>query len=335
MNVKNEILKLDSLEIGYLWGRKKKILLSPLTATASKGEMISVIGMNGIGKSTLLRTLAGIQRQLGGAVFYGDKELREFTPAELARVTGYISTEPVKAGNMTVYDLVSLGRYPHTNWLGTLGDEDQAIIFNAMEKTSVVSFSGRYLAEMSDGERQKAMIARLVAQDTDVMLMDEPTSFLDVRNRFDILHLLYRLTREEGRTVIFTTHDLDMAIRHSDKIWLILETGLLEGAPEDLILSGHFDNLFKSSSVHFNSVSGSYSFKNENRGAVYIEGSETYRHWTEEALKRAGYSISSERIFPVIEISGNKKWTVSTSESVKEYFSIYEMIIGLTGSGYL
>jgi iron complex transport system ATP-binding protein len=331
----SQILKLESLEIGYSSGKKKRVLLSPLSATASKGEMISVIGMNGIGKSTLLRTLAGVQKQLGGAVFYGEKEIGEFAPPELARITGYISTEPVRTGNMTVYDLVSLGRYPHTNWIGTISDEDEKMILSAMEKTSVLSFSGRYLTEMSDGERQKAMIARLVAQNTDIMLMDEPTSFLDVRNRFDVLHLLYRLTREEDKTIIFTTHDLDMAIRHSDKIWLILQSGMVEGAPEDLIMSGHFENLFGSSSVHFNSENGSYTFKNESRGTVYVEGAETYRHWTEEALKRAGYSISPDRIFPSIKISESKKWTIILSGSETEYSSIYDMIAGLSGAGYL
>jgi iron complex transport system ATP-binding protein len=235
----------------------------------------------------------------------------------------------VKIGNMTVFDLVSLGRYPHTNWLGTISEDDESIIISAMEKTSVVSFSARFLTEMSDGERQKAMIARLIAQNTDIMLMDEPTAFLDVRNRYDVLHLLYKLTREEGKTIIFTTHDLDMAIRHSDKIWLILESGLIEGAPEDLIINGHFDNLFESISVHFNHESGSYTFKNESRGAVYIEGPDKYRHWTEEALKRAGYTISADRILPEIEISNSQKWTVITPGSRKEYSSIYEMIAGL------
>jgi iron complex transport system ATP-binding protein len=336
MKGNSQILKLDSLEIGYVSGRKKRALLSPLTATASKGEMISIIGMNGIGKSTLLRTLAGVQKQLGGSVFYGEREIREFAPTELARIAGYISTEPVKTGNMTVYDLVSLGRYPYTNWIGTTSEEDKQMIYKAMEKTAVMSFSQRYLTEMSDGERQKAMIARLVAQDTDIMLMDEPTSFLDVRNRFDVLHLLYRLTREESKTIIFTTHDLDMAIRHSDKIWLILGSGLVEGAPEDLIMNGHFDNLFgRSSSVHFNPENGSYTFKNESRGAVHVEGSEAYRHWTEEALKRAGYDISAGRVFPLIKISENKKWTIITSGSKIEYASIYDMIAGLSGAGYL
>lgn len=335
MTGQSKILKLDSLEIGYTSGWKKKVLLSPLTATASKGEMISVIGMNGIGKSTLLRTLSGIQKALGGTVFYGKKEIREFTPAGLARIAGYISTESIKIGNMTVYDLVSLGRYPHTNWMGIISDEDKRKIFNALEKTSILSFSERYLSEMSDGERQKAMIARLVAQDTDIMLMDEPTSFLDVRNRFDVLHLLYRLTREESKTVIFTTHDLEMAIRHSDKIWLILKSGLIEGAPEDLIMNGYFDNLFESSSVQFNAKSGSFTFRNESRGEVFIEGSQSYKHWTEEALKRAGYTISSDKKYPLIKISESKTWTIFTSDSQKGYLSIYDLISGLSGSNYL
>lgn len=319
-----KILVLESLDIGFSAGRKN-IILPPLSGSALKGELIAVIGRNGVGKSTLLRTLAGIQEPLGGQIFYNDREKKEFSGNELARTVGYISTEPVKVSNMTVYDLVSLGRFPYTGWLGTLSSEDHKITDDAMEKASVSAFSGRFLAEMSDGERQKAMIARLLAQDTGIMLMDEPTAFLDIRSKFDILHLLHQLCHRSGRTIIFTTHDLDMALKHSDKIWLMLGTGLREGAPEDLMLEGQFDHLFESSSVKFDSETGTYLFRDQTRGAVYISGEGRMRHWTGEAIRRAGFSVSGKVTEPYIELEEGK-WKIKAGNDSKECYSVYELI---------
>ena len=224
----HNILFLDSLEIGYLSGKKNCLLLPPISASSAGGELIAVIGRNGIGKSTLLRTLAGLQAPLGGDIKINGKSIRDYSRLELAKRIGYISTEVVRVSNMSVSDLVSLGRFPHTNWLGTTGHEDHLSVENSIERTGLTDLRDRNISEISDGERQKAMIARVLAQDTDFMIMDEPTAFLDIAGKYGIVSLLIKLAAD-GKTILFSTHDFSIALNHADKIWLLLDDRLVEG----------------------------------------------------------------------------------------------------------
>jgi iron complex transport system ATP-binding protein len=327
-NIEKEILSVDSLKIGYVTGTRKTILLPPLNATAKEGELIAIIGRNGIGKSTLLRTLAGIQISLGGEILYSGKNIRDYTRNELALKVGYISTEQVKVSNMSVYDLVSIGRYPHTNWFGRINPNDHMIVMDAIKMTSMTEFCHKNISELSDGERQKAMIARILAQDAGLMIMDEPTAFLDIGSKYEILHLMHQLTRNSGKTIIFSTHDMQSAVSQSDKIWLILDNELKDGAPEDLMIEGAFDHLFESSHVQFNSGDGSFSFCGADMGNFYVEGRGMIKHWTEEALKREGYVIVKEITDPYIKVSvsGKKIWTLISGDSTTEFFSVYELM---------
>lgn len=330
-NSPEEILSLDSLRIGYFSGKTENVLLPPLNAHARKGELIAVIGRNGIGKSTLLRTLTGLQKPLGGNIFYNGRNIREYSRLELAQEVGYISTEIVRVSNMSVYDLVSLGRFPHTNWIGKIEDEDNLAIKDAIEKTSMTHLSGKFISELSDGERQKAMIARILAQDSGIMVMDEPTAFLDIAGKYEIFRLLHTLSIRNNKTIIYSTHDLQMAISQSDKIWLILEDNLVEGAPEDLMLSSAFDHLFNSSSVLFNSSDGSFSFRSEDRRSIFISGEGSKRYWTEKSINRAGYKVSSEETKPYIIIPSDtdEMWQLIAPDSTKKYNSLYELIAAL------
>ncbi len=323
-----KILTVDSLEIGYTTGKKKKVLLPPLSASASEGELISIIGRNGIGKSTLLRTLAGLQHNLGGDIYYFGKKLSDYSRGDLALKVGYISTEPVRVANMSVYDLVSIGRFPYTNWIGKIDSSDHRIIMDSLEMTSMTSLRHKYISELSDGERQKAMIARILAQDTALMIMDEPTAFLDIGSKYEILHLMHQLTRKSGKTIIFSTHDLQSAVSQSDKIWLILEDKLKEGAPEDLMIEGAFDHLFESSHIKFNSADGSFSFKGAERVGFFVDGKGFVKHWTEEALKREGFKVVKEKTSPFITLSssGKRIWTLEYGNSSVEFFSVYDLI---------
>jgi len=304
------------------------VLLPPLSASACKGELIAIIGRNGIGKSTLLRALAGLQQNLGGDIFYFGKNINDYSRSDLALKVGYISTENVRVANMSVYDLVSIGRFPYTNWIGKIEAADHRIIMDSLELTSMSSFRGKYISELSDGERQKVMIARILAQDTVLMIMDEPTAFLDIGSKYEILHLMHQLTRKSGKTIIFSTHDLQSAVSQSDKIWLLLDDQLKEGAPEDLMIEGAFDHLFESSHIMFNSADGSFSFKGAERVAFYVEGKGLVKHWTEEALKREGFKVVKEMTSPFIKLSsaGKRSWTLEYGESSIEFFSVYELI---------
>lgn len=323
-----KILSLDSLKIGYVSGKHKKELLPPLNASANKGELIAVIGRNGIGKSTLLRTLTGLQPALEGNIFYDGKDISEYSRTDIAQKVGYISTEIVKVSNMSVYDLVALGRFPYTNWIGRIDTENNEIIMDAIESTGMVSLRNRFISELSDGERQRAMIARILAQDTGIMIMDEPTAFLDIGSKYEILHLMHILTQKSKKTIIFSTHDLHAAISQSDKIWLILENSLKEGAPEDLMIDGAFDHLFDSSPVQFNSENGTFSFRSEEKGAIYIKGEGIKRHWTEKAINRAGFSVSQTKTIPyiIIPFQNCSRWQLSTLSHPVEFDSIYKLV---------
>jgi iron complex transport system ATP-binding protein len=202
---------------------------------------------------------------------------------------------------------------------------------DAIEKTSMVSLCNKFVSELSDGERQKAMIARLLAQDTDIMIMDEPTAFLDIASKYEILNLLRMLSQKSAKTIIFSTHDMHMAVSQSDKIWLILSDRLKEGAPEDLMIEGAFDHLFDSSSVLFNSEDGTFSFRGEEKGSIYIEGEGVHGHWTREAINRAGYRVSESKTNPYIRVTAENgnSWQIIAQNATYEFHSIYEMICSL------
>lgn len=333
----DKILSLDSLRIGYAGGRKENLLLAPLTASARRGEMIAVIGKNGIGKSTLLRTLAGLQPALGGDIIYSGKSISEYSRTDLAMKIGYISTEIVKVSNMRVYDLVALGRFPYTNWFGKIDKRNHDIITDSIEKTGISSLSWRFISELSDGERQKAMIARILAQDTGILVMDEPTAFLDIGSKFEILHLMHLLSQINGKTIIFSTHDLNVAMSQADKIWLIVDNHMLEGAPEDLMLQGAFDNLFDSSAVRYNSEQGTYSFNSENKGKINLSGEGIMLHYTRKALNRAGYSVSVGEIQPYVRLPSGicKNWQLIRDDSVQEFQSLYDFVTWLSAESTL
>jgi iron complex transport system ATP-binding protein len=321
------IILLDSLRIGYSSGKKITEIIQPVKASSRGSELIAVIGRNGIGKSTLLRTLTGLQEALGGRILLHDKNLSEYSRMDLARRVGYISTEIVRASNMTVFDLVSLGRYPHTNWLGKIDSESYLAIESSLQKTGLNDFRNRNISELSDGERQKAMIARVLAQNTEIMIMDEPTAFLDISSKYEIINLMLELTAE-GKTIVFSTHDFDIALNQTDKIWLMLNSGILEGAPEDLVLDGSFDHLFDSEIIGFNSNDGSFTFTKKPRKEICISGEGIIRKWTEHALERAGYSITDndKDLRIIIPENKNRKWVLIKKESTGHFNSIYELI---------
>jgi iron complex transport system ATP-binding protein len=322
-----KVIELDCLKIGYPSGNRSDPILPPLSAISSGGELIAVIGRNGIGKSTMLRTIAGLQPSLGGEVLISGKTISGYSRMELARKIGYISTEVIKVNNMSVFDLVALGRFPHTNWLGNLVQEDRLAIETSITRTGLSALRNRNILEISDGERQKAMIARVLAQDTDLMIMDEPTAFLDIASKYEIIRLMLELTRD-GKTIIFSTHDFNIAVNQADKIWLMSDNRLIEGAPEDLVLRGEFEHLFDSSIVQFSKTDGGFSFQHESRGSVSVKGEGIMLKWTERALLRAGYTLSdslSELTVRVPSKTG-EEWLLISDSSSTAFRTIYDLI---------
>jgi len=320
-----EILNIESLSIGFINGRETCHLLPPITAGAGSGELVAIIGINGIGKSTLLSTLVRLQPSIGGKIEIDGTVTGNMSGNEFARNVGYVSTEPVTASNMTVTDLVALGRYPHTNWFGRIEPGDRNVINDAIEKAGLLSLRDRYVSSLSDGERQRAMIARVLAQDTRILIMDEPTAFLDVNSKYEIIHLLRELTRKRDKTIIFSTHDLQAALSQADRIWLMLKDGLREGAPEDLMLDDAFDLLFEKSFVKFDSRHGSFVMNTSAMGKVSLEGKGKEKYWTSRALLRAGFIIDEEYGKTVVKVLPGRRWTIDSGDNHFECTSIYKL----------
>ncbi|WP_316929605.1 ABC transporter ATP-binding protein [Arenibacter certesii] len=223
-----------------------------------KGELAAIIGVNGIGKSTLLRTLGKVQPKISGTIQLNNIPLEKLTDLNLATQISVVLTEPIASKNLTVWELVSLGRQPYTNWIGTLSDVDKEKIKSALEIVDLTPLKYKKCYELSDGQLQKVMIARALAQDTFIILMDEPTSHLDLYHKVQILKLLQDIAHKTKKTILFTTHEIEIAIQLCDKI-LILEQGKSAfGEPCELIRNRNFENLFPSDTITFDSSTGAF-----------------------------------------------------------------------------
>lgn len=291
--MKAAILEMRSLSIGYA-GRKRTghVVAGPLEAALRAGEFVCLLGPNGAGKSTLLQTLTGIRPPLCGSVLFENRPLGTFSARELARRMSVVLTQRVAAGMMPVDKLVALGRHPYTDWAGRLSTRDREAVTRAIEDAGVGPLAHRPFCELSDGEKQKVMIARALAQEPQVMILDEPTAFLDLPRRVELMHLLRRLAQDGGRAVLMSTHELDLALRCADRLWLLPSGApLMEGTPEDLVLRGAFSSVFTTALVSFDPATGAFHAAAHSRGAVSLGGEGIARVWTSRALERAGYEI--------------------------------------------
>ena len=261
MKENNAILTTHDLAVGYRNGKQQVTLLSGLDLVMEKGKLVALLGQNGAGKSTLLRALTCDERPLSGAIEVNGKDLLTMSQKDRSRLIGLVSTERIQAGALTVRELVGLGRQPHTGFLGRLDDEDRAIIQQAMADSGIISKADEYMASLSDGERQKAMIARALAQQTPIIILDEPTAFLDVASRIETMRLLQTLAHERGKAVLLSSHDISQSLMLADELWLITtDRQVLTGTPSKLVADGAMDRLFENRSIHFNDKILDYSF---------------------------------------------------------------------------
>ena len=329
MLTKSIIAETSGLAIGYPARRgSTNIVMKDLTLQACKGELVALIGRNGTGKSTLLRTLVGLQPAISGKIKLQGTELNAIGPSLLPRVVSFTSTEPMAIRNIKVRDVIALGRFPFTNWIGTLTMEDEEAVSRALEATGLSELAGRSIDNISDGERQRTLIARSLAQDTGLLVMDEPTAFLDLPARYTIVSLLRQLTRERDKCVIYSTHDLDTAINEADRIWLMTGDGIAEGAPEDLILNGDVARAFESPLLSFSSSDGTFSFIRGRQTAIALEGKGLEVRMTEKALGRCGYRTDPEAPVKVsVNVtSGKTEWIVSAGMNTVKYYSLYDLL---------
>lgn len=289
------IIQAEHLTIGYRQGKRgNKEIHSDLSFSLFKGELTCLLGPNGAGKSTLLRTISGSQKALDGALYLNGKEMTAYREKEIAGLIGLVLTDRTMAGGLTVFELVALGRHPHTGFWGQLKEHDHKVVCEALESVGIADKASHYVSELSDGERQKVMIAKALAQECPVLLLDEPTAFLDVVSRIEIMNLLRELAVKRHKTILLSTHDLEQALLLGDKLWLLSkDNGLLCGTTEDLIFSGSVDRFFSRGKIVFDPMRGSFRPESPTGYDVFVEASDEFVVWTTNLLMRNGCGITN------------------------------------------
>ncbi|MCK5823630.1 MAG: ABC transporter ATP-binding protein [Bacteroidales bacterium] len=324
------VININHLDVGYSFSKRKNITIhSDINLSSYEGELTVLIGKNGVGKSTLLRTICNLQKALKGNISIFNKDLKQYSINSLAKKISFVSTEAINVGYMKVFDFVALGRFPYTNWLGKLTNEDVELVNEALSLVKMDAFTQKYLNEISDGERQRVMIARTLAQNTDIIILDEPTAFLDMPNKYEIVHLLNHLTKTKNKTIIFSSHDIDIAMSECDKMWLMFDNDITEGAPEDLILENKFSDIFKNTNLNFNVKTGEFKTIKQTNNNIGLIGEGVNFFWTQKALERLGFNVNYETGYRkniVVKTDNHiTQWILNEDGKSFVFNSIYEL----------
>ncbi len=335
MKKNTNILEIINAEVGYLSKKKKNILVNIDNVKALNGEVISLIGVNGAGKSSILKSIIGVNKFLKGNVLIKNKFPKEYSKKNLAKIISIVSTESITLPNMTVENLIIIGRYPHKKAFEQTNKKDIEIVNNVLKLVGLKGFAQLKINEISDGERQRVMIARALAQDTDIILLDEPASFLDIENKYLTYGILRKLATEKGKTIIFSTHDLSIAIKFSDKLWLINNKLIIEGTPEDIIYNKVFDNIFDKQNLVFDNSVLDFKLKQTFTRKVNIINKTNKRNLfplTLNALNRNGFEYSNTEKEFIIELEEIKEEfiiKVIYKSIIYEYNNFNKLISGL------
>ena len=335
-----EHLTATKLSIGYSHRGQETCVAEALELALNAGEFICLLGPNGAGKSTLIRTLAGMQAPLSGSLKLQNQTFHSISPRERARMISVVLTEALPVGMMDAYSLVALGRHPYSGWLGGLDQTDKERIAWAFKAVGAEGLEGRQIAELSDGERQKVSIARALAQEAQVMLLDEPTAFLDLPRRVELMSILRNLAHREQMGLLLSTHDLDLALRFADRLWMITTDGqLIQGYPEELAMSGEFARIFANENLDWDAERGSFRAHPNPCLKAEIQGDGIHALWTRRALERLGFGIAkpdekSALSIQVVDTDDRTEWAVARNGNQAKHTSISQLIDWIRGEDW-
>jgi iron complex transport system ATP-binding protein len=322
------ILNADELSLGYRKGSNINVIAENISFSLERGKLTCLLGPNGVGKSTLIKTVMGQIPALKNHIYLDNKPTDTFSIKELSKRIAVVLTEKINSSNLTVEQIVALGRIPHTGWMGNLSEKDQEKVKQAINATHINYIHDRPLSELSDGQLQKVMIARALAQDGEILILDEPTAHLDLINRFEIMHLLRNIAKQENKAVLVVTHDLDIAIDTADEFWL-MQCGmpLVCGSPEDLILQGSIDLLLPNETLHFDKSVGKVQ-ESSTFGYPQIDGPEEIVKWVKSAFRKNKINHQGKSIS--IKKDGNQiSYILKTNTEILRFDSISSLIMQL------
>lgn len=321
---------LQTLDLCIGYHRPDVMIAQNLNLTVQRGNLIGLLGSNGAGKSTLLRTIAGMQKPLSGDVLISGTNTQRIPTRTLATKLSVVLTDRPNVGLMNGYALVALGRHPYTDWMGKLSAYDEAMIRWAVDAVNAGDIADKPVIELSDGQRQKLMIARALAQETDLILLDEPTAYLDLPHRVETMQLLKVLAHETNRAILLSTHDLELALRTCDVLWLMADGLVRTGSPEDLVLSDAFEATFRRDGLVFDKHTGTFSIAQQNRTAIHVIGDGIPYIWTCRALERAGYVVEPSAIKIEVQQSGaDTVWYLTQDNHTTSHLTIEHLLKAL------
>ncbi|MDE5881683.1 MAG: ABC transporter ATP-binding protein [Muribaculaceae bacterium] len=290
---RNETIKIIGLDTGYSDRKHTTVITRDIDASLYSRELTCLLGPNGAGKSTLLKTLTAFLPPLKGDILIEGRALNAYSESDLAKVIGVVLTERLNLNNMSVNELVGMGRSPYTGFWGHMSADDSRIVEESIALVGIEGLRGRMVQTLSDGERQKVMIAKALAQETPVIFLDEPTAFLDYPSKVEIMQLLQTLSRERDKTVFLSTHDLELALQIADKVWLLDKThGVTIGTPEDLALKGEMTKYFHREGVTFDIESGLFKIDHKLTHSITLEGKGPVANMVRKALARHGVAVT-------------------------------------------
>lgn len=308
----SELLITEKLEIGYTAKNTVvKPMIPPVDLRLSAGDFVALMGPNGAGKTTLLRTLSGMIKPLGGKILLNKKTEQSYTAAEKSRLISLVLTDKVDDFFLKVYDVVAMGRYPYLGFWGKLSAGDHKKVSDSLAQTACAHLASRNMGSLSDGERQRVMIAKALAQDTPMIFLDEPAAFLDYPSKIELMQLLQNLSRNNRKTILFSSHDLDMAMGHADRIWLMgIDLPMADAIPEDHILNRNMEKYFKRDGMQFDPETAKFIMTARRGRPINLSGTGSHLIWMQHALQRKGYHISDDENIAIAVRASDKGFTL-------------------------
>jgi len=324
------LLETKDLNIGYRGDAGDKVLGVSLNLKLEKGNLVALLGPNGSGKSTLIRSISGLLPMLGGSVLIEGNSIGDISRNKRAQKISVVLTDSISTVGLSVFEVVSYGRFPYTNWLGKLIDNDIKIIKESLELVDMLDYISRKINTLSDGERQRVMIAKALAQQSDIVILDEPTAHLDLVNRVEMMKLLRKLAHEQNKAILLSTHELDLAMQSADVLWLMSDNqDISVGAPEDLILNNAMQQVFAKSSVDFDHLSGMFKIRHDLKTQMSFECDDAQvALWTKKALEKIGVDLNKDtgNKNSIQYLSSSRQWNAKINGVEGSFSSLGELI---------